>query len=92
MEDRQENSLPSSVPNQQPLSIDEELWLLAEERAQEILCTIQPNVISEVNRKEVIEYVQRLIRSYYGAEVRIFDPIFIFVTFYWWSTVGLLFF
>nr|KYP69481.1 hypothetical protein KK1_008672 [Cajanus cajan] len=42
---------------------------MAEERAQEILWTIEPNVLSEVNRKDVIDYVQRLIRGYYGAEV-----------------------
>ena len=69
--DRQENLLPSSMPSQL-LSIDKELWQMAEERAQEILWTIQPNVLSEVNRKDVIDYVQRLIRDYYGAEVRIF--------------------
>ena len=50
--DRQENLLPSSMPSQL-LSIDKELWQMAEERAQEILWTIQPNVLSEVNRKEI---------------------------------------
>ncbi|MED6185100.1 hypothetical protein PIB30_053787 [Stylosanthes scabra] len=75
MEDIQENLFPSSSPNEQPLSIDEELWLMAEERAQEILCTIQPNVISEANRREIIEYVQRLIRGYYGAEVLTFGSV-----------------
>ena len=80
MEDLQGNLLSSSFssssssssfpsPNLQPLAIDEELWLMAEERAQEILCTIQPNVISEQNRKDVIDYVQGLIRSYYRVEV-----------------------
>lgn len=82
MEPIQENSLLSSPPNQQLLSVDEELWRMAEERAQEILCIIQPNVISEVNRKDIIEFLQRLIGGYYGAEVRYFDSIFIFVTFY----------
>ncbi|RYQ85710.1 hypothetical protein Ahy_B10g105299 isoform B [Arachis hypogaea] len=75
MEDIQENLFPSSLPNEQPLSIDEELWLMAEERAQEILCIIQPNVISEVNRKEIIGYVQRLITGYYGAEVFTFGSV-----------------
>lgn len=73
MDDIQENSVQSSLPDQKLLSIDEELWLMAEERAQEILCTIQPNVLSEVNRKDIIDYVQRLIGGYYGAEVRIFQ-------------------
>jgi len=66
--DRQENLLAFSMPSQL-LSIDEELWRMAEERAQEILWTIEPIVLSEVNRKDVIDYVQRLIRGYYGAEV-----------------------
>ncbi|KAL2564816.1 hypothetical protein AAZX31_19G082700 [Glycine max] len=72
--DRQENLLPSSMPSQL-LSIDKELWQMAEERAQEILWTIQPNVLSEVNRKDVIDYVQRLIRGYYGAEVLPFGSV-----------------
>jgi len=42
---------------------------MAEERAQEVLCTIQPNVVSEVNRKQIIDFVQRLIGGYYGGEV-----------------------
>ncbi|XP_027365847.1 uncharacterized protein LOC113872458 isoform X2 [Abrus precatorius] len=74
MDDKQDNSLPSPLPNQF-LLIDEELWQMAEERAQEILSTIQPNVLSEVNRKDVIDYVQRLIRGYYGAEVFPFGSV-----------------
>ncbi|KAH9702827.1 ntp transf 2 domain-containing protein [Citrus sinensis] len=58
----------SSPPNLYPFSIDAELWLLAEERIQEILCTIQPAIVSEKKRKEVINYIQRLINGYYGIE------------------------
>lgn len=72
MADIQERLLPSFSPNLQLLAMDEELWLMAEERAQEILCLVQPNVVSEVNRKDIIEFVQRLIGGYYGGEVRIF--------------------
>ncbi|KAI4306944.1 hypothetical protein L6164_030181 [Bauhinia variegata] len=82
MEDVQENLPPytsssssSSSPNQQPVPIDEELWLMAEDRAQEILCTIQPNVVSEQNRKEVIDYVQSLIGGCYGTEVFPFGSV-----------------
>ena len=70
MDDKQENLLTLSLPSQL-VSIDEELWQMAEDRVQEILWTIQPNVLSEVNRKDVIDYVQRLIKGYYGAKVRI---------------------
>jgi len=68
----QQNVLPYSLLNQQLFSMDEELWFMAEERAQEVLCTIQPNVVSEVNRKQIIDFVQRLIGGYYGGEVWIF--------------------
>ncbi|KAK7317023.1 hypothetical protein RJT34_00902 [Clitoria ternatea] len=74
MDDNQENLQPSSQ-HDQLLPIDEELWLMAEQRAQEILCTIQPNVLSEVNRKDIIDYVQRLIRGYYGNEVFTFGSV-----------------
>lgn len=66
----------------QILSIDEEIWQMAEERTQEILYTIQPNVVSELNREGVTDFVQSLIRGYYGAEVRILNP-FVFVTTYY---------
>ncbi|KAL5075324.1 hypothetical protein RYX36_014308 [Vicia faba] len=75
MDTIQENLLASSSPNQPHLPIDEELWLMAEERAQEILCTIQPNVVSEVNRKQIIDFVQRLIGGYYGGEVFVFGSV-----------------
>jgi len=65
----QQNVLPYSLLNQQLFSMDEELWFMAEERAQEVLCTIQPNVVSEVNRKQIIDFVPRLIGGYYGGEV-----------------------
>ncbi|CAK8567784.1 unnamed protein product [Lathyrus sativus] len=75
MDTIQENLLLSSSPNHSHLPIDEELWLMAEERAQEILCTIQPNVVSEVNRKQIIDFVQRLIGGYYGGEVFVFGSV-----------------
>ena len=44
MDSKRENLLLSSLPRQL-LSIDEELWRMTEERIQEILWTIQPNVL-----------------------------------------------
>lgn len=64
-------SSSSSLPNTDPLSIDGETWLMAEERTEEILCIIQPTVVSEKARKEVIDYIQRLIQGHYVTEVRI---------------------
>ncbi|KAE9613907.1 putative polynucleotide adenylyltransferase [Lupinus albus] len=73
MEDTKQNLSP--FPNPKPLSIDAELWEIAEERVQEILNVIQPNVVSESIRKEIIDYVQWLIRGYYGAEVLPFGSV-----------------
>ncbi|KAE8655533.1 Melibiase family protein isoform 1 [Hibiscus syriacus] len=69
------SSSSSSSNNPHPLSIDDELWILAEERAQEILCIIQPALVSEENRKSIIAYFQRLIKGYYGCEVFPFGSV-----------------
>ncbi|OAY46386.1 uncharacterized protein LOC110619339 isoform X3 [Manihot esculenta] len=58
-----------------PLSIDSELWLMAEQRTQEILWIIQPAMASEQKRKEVIDYIQRLIKGYYATEVFSFGSV-----------------
>ncbi|KEH35564.1 putative polynucleotide adenylyltransferase [Medicago truncatula] len=71
----QRNVLPFSLFNQKLFLMDEELWFMAEERAQEVLYTIQPNVVSEVNRKRIIDFVQRLIGGYYGGEVFVFGSV-----------------
>lgn len=51
------------------LSISSDVWRVAEERIEEMLCVFQPSVISQDRRNEVIEYVQRVIGSYLGTEV-----------------------
>ncbi|KAK8612100.1 hypothetical protein V6N13_092219 [Hibiscus sabdariffa] len=68
-------SLCSPLECPHPLSIDDELWLLAEQRAQEILCIIQPALVSEENRKSVVSFFQRLIKGYYGSEVFPFGSV-----------------
>ncbi|KAE8689538.1 Melibiase family protein isoform 1 [Hibiscus syriacus] len=69
------SSSSSSSNSPRPLSIDDELWLLAEQRTQEILCVIQPALGSEENRKSIIAYFQRLIKGYYGSEVFPFGSV-----------------
>ncbi|CAJ2641694.1 unnamed protein product [Trifolium pratense] len=71
----QGNLLLSSSRDQTMISMDEELWFKAEERAQEILCIVQPNVVSEENRKKIIDFVKRLIGGYYGGEVFVFGSV-----------------
>ncbi|XP_043706736.1 uncharacterized protein LOC122656321 isoform X2 [Telopea speciosissima] len=69
------SSSSSSSCNPNPLSIGEENWIKAEQKTHEIFCRIQPTVVSEQRRKEVIDYVQRLIRNYLGSEVFPFGSV-----------------
>ncbi|XP_023640956.1 uncharacterized protein LOC17890507 isoform X2 [Capsella rubella] len=63
-------SLPrSTVP------IDEEVWMIAEERVQEILCVIQPIYLSDRSRNEIIDYFQTLIKDRFGIEVFLFGSV-----------------
>ncbi|KAK8674823.1 hypothetical protein V6N13_032913 [Hibiscus sabdariffa] len=69
------SSSSSSSYSPHPLPIDDELWLLAEKRVQEILCVIQPALVSEENRKSVVSYIHSLIRGYYDSEVFPFGSV-----------------
>ncbi|KAK2390995.1 PAP/OAS1 substrate-binding domain superfamily [Trifolium repens] len=66
--------LPSSC-DQKIISIDEELWLMVEERAQEIICIVQPNIISEANRNKIIDFVRRLVGGCCGGEAFVFGSV-----------------
>uniref|UniRef100_A0A7N2KNM2 PAP/OAS1 substrate-binding domain superfamily n=1 Tax=Quercus lobata TaxID=97700 RepID=A0A7N2KNM2_QUELO len=59
--------LPASNPD--PCSIGSESWASAERTAQEIVWRIQPTLATDHKRKEVIKYVQRLIRKRVRCEV-----------------------
>ncbi|CAK7339962.1 unnamed protein product [Dovyalis caffra] len=48
---------------------------MAEERTQEILYTIQPTFASEQKRKEVIGYIQSLIKGHFAVEVFPFGSV-----------------
>ncbi|CAN1297598.1 hypothetical protein LINPERPRIM_LOCUS23529 [Linum perenne] len=56
-------------PELNPLCIDSELWLMAEHRIFEILCSVQPALASEQKRHDVISYIMRLIKAHYSTEV-----------------------
>ncbi|XP_061944523.1 uncharacterized protein LOC133668590 [Populus nigra] len=60
---------PSFTSNPDPWSIVEENWERAEEFTREIVYRIHPTVESNFKRKQVIGYVQRLIKSSLGFEV-----------------------
>lgn len=60
----------SLLSSPDPMSISEDRWLLAEETIQEVVNCIHPTLDTEEKRKDVIDYVQRLIRCSLGCEVR----------------------
>ncbi|KAF5953556.1 hypothetical protein HYC85_006412 [Camellia sinensis] len=62
-EERQVPSPPS------PSSSNPERWNRAEEATQKIVWQVQPTVLSEKRRREVIDYVERLIGGAIGCEL-----------------------
>ncbi|PNY07930.1 poly(A) RNA poly(A)merase cid14 [Trifolium pratense] len=72
-EDRPYSSSPPSPPlpvlNPDPSVVMEEAWSAAEETTAEILRRIQPTLAADRRRREVVDYVQRLIR--FGARCEV---------------------
>ncbi|KAM7521988.1 hypothetical protein LguiA_011890 [Lonicera macranthoides] len=56
-------------PNPDPSSIRAEIWAVAEETTRDVVNCIHPTLDSEEKRKDVIDYIQRLIRGSLGCEV-----------------------
>ncbi|RAL43350.1 hypothetical protein DM860_012491 [Cuscuta australis] len=63
---RVDDRLAATHPD--PSSIGEECWAAAEETAKELVNCIHPTMDSEEKRKDVMEYVQKLIRDYLACE------------------------
>lgn len=63
---------PPEADNPLPLNISVESWLLAEKTTDSIIRKIQPTQVSEERRKNVIEYIQKLVRGCLGYEVTVF--------------------
>lgn len=59
------NDLTSSVG-----SIPLENWAAADKAGREIIRRVQPTWVSEERRKAVVQYIQRLIKTCLGAEVK----------------------
>ncbi|CAJ1970768.1 unnamed protein product [Sphenostylis stenocarpa] len=72
-EDRPCGSSPPSPPlplsNPDPSSVPADAWAAAEQTTGEILHSIQPTLAADRRRREVVDYVQRLIR--YGARCEV---------------------
>ncbi|KAF3556643.1 hypothetical protein F2Q69_00017760 [Brassica cretica] len=69
------SSSPSSSLPLSTMQIDVEMWKIAEERAQEILNTIQPICVADRSRNEIFAYVQTLVRNRLGTEVFNFGSV-----------------
>ncbi|XP_068668933.1 uncharacterized protein [Aristolochia californica] len=69
------SSSSSSSSNPPPLSITAECLQRGEETIREIIYRIQPTLVSEQRRKDVVEYIQRLIRGWVGCEVFPFGSV-----------------
>ncbi|CAH8360413.1 unnamed protein product [Eruca vesicaria subsp. sativa] len=68
-------SVTTAQPKQDSLPIDGEFWMVAEERAHEILSIIQPSLVSDRSRNEIIDYVHTLIKNHDGTEVFSFGSV-----------------
>ena len=63
------SSACSSTTNPHLMSITAECWSITKLTTQEILCAIQPTIVSERRRKEIIDYIRGLIWDSFGYEV-----------------------
>lgn len=66
----------STLPD--PASLSEECLSAAEEAAQQVLNCIHPTLDSEEKRRDIVDYVQRLIKSHLKCEVINFFFLFFF--------------
>ncbi|KAK2981819.1 hypothetical protein RJ640_010336, partial [Escallonia rubra] len=65
----EERSAPStSLVGPSSSGIVPERWARAEKATGRIICQVQPTVVSQERRKEVVDYVQRLIKGRLGCE------------------------
>ncbi|KAJ8771050.1 hypothetical protein K2173_023375 [Erythroxylum novogranatense] len=69
------SNLSSSLFDLHRLSVDSELWMMAEQRILEVLYVIEPVFASDQRRREVIEYLQKLIKGCYATEVFAFGSV-----------------
>ncbi|KAH9624526.1 hypothetical protein KSS87_022143 [Heliosperma pusillum] len=63
------------VLDEEPCCLGQEVWAVAEAATGEIIRQVQPTVVSEERRKDVIEYVYWLLRGYLGCEVFPFGSV-----------------
>lgn len=71
----EEECPPSANPLPVAIDVSTECWAKAELRTRELIYQIQPTVVSENQRKAVVQYVQRLVRRRIGCEVFAFGSV-----------------
>lgn len=77
----QSSSSPLLESNPEPVLISSDTSDRAEMITQEIVSRIQPTQVADKKRKDIIEYVQRLIKYYIGCEViKYLKVVFIFIS------------
>ncbi|XP_048490119.1 uncharacterized protein LOC104898183 isoform X2 [Beta vulgaris subsp. vulgaris] len=69
----EESSVPSSSFSLS--SFSPEVWARAEQTTHEIIRQVQPTVVSEERRRDVVDYVQRLLKGYLGCEIYPFGSV-----------------
>ncbi|PIN08200.1 Polynucleotide adenylyltransferase [Handroanthus impetiginosus] len=67
------HSTSFAEPN--PLEIRTANWATADRVAGEIIRKVQPTSVSEEKRREVVDYIQRLIKNFLGAEVFLYGSV-----------------
>jgi len=66
---------PVEKENPQPSEISVETWVYSEKVIKCMIWRIQPTRVSEERRRNVVEYVQKLIKGYLGYEVFPFGSV-----------------
>lgn len=64
-----EETSSSFQPPPRSLPVQPEFWNRVEEATREIIEHVHPTLVSEDRRRDVIDYMQRLIRMTLGCEV-----------------------
>lgn len=64
-----EETSSSFQPSSRSLPVQPEFWNRVEEATREIIEHVHPTLVSEDRRRDVIDYMQRLIRMTLGCEV-----------------------
>ncbi|KAJ4912251.1 PAP/OAS1 substrate-binding domain superfamily [Raphanus sativus] len=70
-----EETSSSFQPSSRSLPVQPEFWNRVEEATREIIEHVHPTLVSEDRRRDVIDYMQRLIRMTLGCEVHSFGSV-----------------